>query len=343
MGDPGASIRGRPRAERAKSGQLLPGGWGRGTPRPDGKARLFLLLVETVAKPKITPPKKIDIADAVSQVEMPGIKWKVVGAIAGGFALLWVTALMMMPAIGYWGIGVMGVLTVGVAGLGIYVFTLTRKQRQILDIMKGAQGDEGRREAIERLGVGGDKDAMRALARAQLLAQEDPNKALEALEAIDIAKAPTVVQDEIRSQRAMMYLFMNRIKDARPLVDEIKLERQPDAKVKAKYAAVIAEAFARTGKHDDAKKLLEEYKADDPQLPAEIAPLLYRAQVYTYSATKNRGLAKKALDALVQLDPNMLAPFVQKNTKPELQKLALSALADAGLAPRAQMKMRTKL
>jgi hypothetical protein len=209
--------------------------------------------------------------------------------------------------------------------------------------MRAAQGDQGRREAIERLSQGGDKDAMKALARAQLLAQEDPNKAVEVLEGIDIAKAPAVVQDEVRSQRAMMYLFMNRVKDARPLVDEIKLERQPDAKVKAKYAAIVAEAFARSGKHDEAKRILDDYKADDPSFAEELAPLLYRAQVYTYSATKNRGLAKKALDGLIRLDPNMVAPFVQKTTKPELQKLALQALADAGLAPRPQMKTRMKL
>jgi hypothetical protein len=70
---------------------------------------------------------------------------------------------------------------------------------------------------------------------------------------------------------------------------------------------------------------------------------LYRAQVYTYMETKNRGLAKKALDALVSIEPNMVAPFVQKGVKPELQKLAMGALADAGLAPRPQMKMRQKL
>jgi hypothetical protein len=39
----------------------------------------------------------------------------------------------------------------------------------------------------------------------------------------------------------------------------------------------------------------------------------------------------------------MVAPFVQKGVKPELQKLAMGALADAGLAPRPQMKMRQKL
>ena len=296
-----------------------------------------------MAKPKISAPKRVDIAEAASQVETPRIKWKIVGTVIAGFLVLWITALMMMPAIGYWGVGVVAALTLAALGLAGYVWRLTHKQREILDIMRGATGEGGRREAIDRLGAGGNKDALKALARAQLLAQEDPQQAIEALEAIDIEKAPTMVQDEIRAQRAMMYLFMNRPKEARPLVDDIKYERQPDAKSKAKYVAAIAEAFARTGDETRAKKLLEEFKADDPQWVAEVGPLLYRAQVYTFVATKNRGLAKKALDQLIAIDPNMVAPFVQKNVKPELQKLALAALADAGLAPRQQMKMRMKM
>lgn len=296
-----------------------------------------------MAKPKITAPKKVDIAEAAAQVEMPRIKWKIVGTVLLGFGVLWITALMMMPTLGYWGVGAIGALTLAAIGLALYVWRLTHKQREILEIMRAAQGEGGRKEAIERLASGADKDAMKALARAQLLAQEDPQKALEALEAIDIEKAPALVQDEVRSQRAMMYLFMNRPKDARPMVDEIKLDRTTDAKTRAKYVASIAEAYARTGKHDDAKKLLDDYKADDPQWVAEVGPLLYRAQVYTYVNTKNRGLAKRALDQLIAVDPNMVAPFVQKNVKPELQKLALQALADAGLAPRPQMKVRMKM
>jgi tetratricopeptide (TPR) repeat protein len=296
-----------------------------------------------VAKPKISPPKKIDIAEAASQVETPRIKWKIVGTVLAGFLVLWITAAMMYPVISYWGLVVVGILTVAALGLAFYVWRLTSKQKDILDIMRAAQGEGGRKEAIDRLAAGADKDAMKALARAQLLAQEDPQKSLEALEAIDIEKAPALVRDEIRSQRAMMYLFMNRPKEARPLVDEMKLERQPDAKAKAKYAATIAEAFARTGNADEAKKLMTEYKADDPQWTAEVGPLLWRAQVYTFMATKNRGLAKKALDQLIAIDPNMVAPFVQKNMNPELQKLAMQALSDAGLAPRPQMKMRMKM
>ena len=304
---------------------------------------LPITLVDIVAKPKIAPPKKVDIASAASQVDMPRMKWGVLATVLVAFALLWLTALMMMPSIGYWGVGVLGVLTLAALGFGLYVWRITAKQKEILNIMRGAQGDEGRRAAIEQLSAQGDKDALKALARAQLLAQEDPQKAIEALEAIDVDKAPAVVQDEIRSQRAMMYLFTNRAKDALELVEAIKLERQPEPKAKAKYVAVIAEAFARGGKAAEAKKLLGDYEPTDPAWAEEIGPLLYRAQIYTYMATKNRGLAKKAIDALVRIEPNMVAPFVQRGVKPELQKLALTALADAGLAPRPQMKMRMKM
>ncbi len=296
-----------------------------------------------MAKPKIPLPKKIDIAEAAAQLELPGVKWKIVGAILGAFVILWLTALMTVPAIGYWGVAAVGVLTLVALGFGLYIFRITRKQREILGIMKSASGEEGRKAAIEKLAEGGGKDALKALAHAQLVSQQDPNKALEVLEAIDISKAPTVVQDEVRSQRAMMYLFLNRPQEARPLVDAMKLERQPEPKARAKYAAVMSECLARTGKAEDAKKLLDTYKADDPAWAAEVGVLLYRAQVYTYTATKNRGLAKRALDALVRIEPNMLAPFVQKGMKPEVQKLAMQALADAGLAPRQQVKMRMKM
>jgi len=101
-----------------------------------------------VAKPKISAPKKVDIAEAAAQVEMPRIKWKIIGTVLLGFLVLWVTSLMMMPAVGYWGVGVVAVLTIAAAGLGIYVWRMTQKQREILDIMRGASGEEGRRDAI---------------------------------------------------------------------------------------------------------------------------------------------------------------------------------------------------
>jgi hypothetical protein len=294
-----------------------------------------------VAKPKIQPPKQLDVAAAASQVDTPRVKWKVIGTVVAAFAVLWVTALMMVPALGYWGVGGVGVLSVVAIGFGIYILRMTRKQNEILDLMKGAGDSEGRERAIAAL-AGGDKDAMKQLAHAQLVAQKDPAQALEILKAIDIKKAPAMVQDEVRAQLAMMYLFQNRPKDARPVADEITVDRQPDKRAKAKYAAVVAEAFARTGKAQEARELVDAYDPDDEAYAEDLGALLLRARVYTYTATKNRGLARKAMDSLVKRDPNMVAPFMQKGTRPELQQLAKQSLQGAGLAPRQQMKMRTR-
>ena len=294
-----------------------------------------------MAKPKIQPPKQVDIAEAVSQAEVPQVKWKVIGLILVGFALLWVTALMTVPAAGYWVVGIVSVLTVAAAGFGIYIWRMTSRQKQILDIMKGATDGAGRAAAIEALAADSG-DAMKQLARAQLVAQTDPQEALEILEAIEIKKAQAVVQDEVRSQLGMMYLMLNRPKDARPLADEIGVDRQPDKRAKAKYAAIVAEAFARTGSAPEAKELIRKFDHEDPELPDEIVAIMLRSQVFVYTATKNRGLASKALDALVAKDPNMVAPFLQKGVRPELQNMAKKALGAAGMAPRQQMKFRAK-
>ena len=97
-----------------------------------------------MAKPKITAPKKVDIAQAAAQVEMPRIKWKIIGTVLLAFGVLWITALMMMPSFGYWGVGVVAALTLAALGLGVYVWRLTSKQREILEIMRAAQGEGGR-------------------------------------------------------------------------------------------------------------------------------------------------------------------------------------------------------
>jgi hypothetical protein len=203
--------------------------------------------------------------------------------------------------------------------------------------MKTATDDAGRKRAIEELGAAGNTDAMKAVAKAQLLAATDPAEAQRTLEAVDLAKAPAVAQDEIRAQLSLLYLRNNRARDARPLADEIRLDRQPNAKAKAFYAAVMAEAFARTNAADEAKKLLDTYTEDDPAY-AEVRPLLLRAQVYTALALKKNGLVKKAMDTLAEIEPGMLGAFMMKGTHPELIKLAKQTLAASGYAPKVKMK-----
>ncbi|MFW5921315.1 MAG: tetratricopeptide repeat protein, partial [Polyangiales bacterium] len=249
-------------------------------------------------------------------------------------------AAMLQPWIGWWGIGVAGVLTLVAAGFGLYVWRLTRKSASIVDILKEAKDPEGRKAALEKLSAakGAGKDALNALARAQLVAQERPAEAIEILESVDLKKAPAVVQDDIRANLALMYLLNNRVRDASDLVENLRLDRQPQAKAKGMYAAVMAETYARTKKAGEAKKLLETYDPDDPEY-AEVKAMLLRAQVYTYTATKNRGLARKAMEKLLWADPNMVAAFAQKGQRPELTNMAKQLLNKSGAIPKQRQRI----
>lgn len=294
-------------------------------------------------KGKLPPPK--DPSKAFEAIERPTFKWRTIGIIAAAFVVLWITAFMIQSYTdSVWGwvpVGVVGALTVAAIGFGIYIWRLTQRSRGIVDILSQAKDEEGRKRALEQLQQADSKDALAALARAQLVARESPTEAMRVLESIDLKKAPAIVQDDVRANLAFLYLMNGRAKDARALVDELRLDRQPNAKAKAMYAAVSAEAFARTGKPDEAKKLLETYDADDKEY-GEVRAMLLRAQVYTYLATKNRGLSEQAMRKLAKEDPNMLAPFLQKGARPELQQMAQKALRGAGFAPKPKMKIQRR-
>lgn len=277
-----------------------------------------------------------DLGEALANQEVPRMKWKAILQIAAAAAVLWVTAFIMVPFIGYWGVGVVGVLTTVGIGFGIYVWRMTSRSRAILDIMKGATDEAGRQRALEALTDDG-KDAMKALARAQLLAQSDPMEAQRTLEAVDLQKAPAVLQDDVRAQLAMIYLRNNRTREARALVDPIRLDRRPDPKTKALYAAIMAEAFARTGSPDEARKLVETYSAEDNEAD-EVRVMLLRSQVFTYSALKKRGLATRAMQALVAIEPNLLGAFLLKGGPPDVAKLARQVLAESGAGPKIKIK-----
>jgi hypothetical protein len=287
--------------------------------------------VSNAAKPSSNPtgaPK--DLREALAKTETPRIKWQIVAQIGAAMVVLWVTAFMVMPYVGYVGIGVMGVLTLVVLGFGVYIWRLTSKQAAILDIMKGATDAQGRERALQALAAGEGKDVMKTLARAQLLAQTDPMEAMRALESIDLKKAPAMLQDDVRAQLAMMYLFTNRARDARVLIDDLRIDRRPDAKSKAMYAGIMAEGMARTGNPEEARKLLETYNADDAAYE-DVRVNLLRGQVYTYAALKKRGLVKKALDELGAIEPNLIAPFLQKGAPPEIATIAKQSLSELGI------------
>lgn len=284
------------------------------------------------------------MGEALEQIEQPKMNWKVLGLVGLALAVFWVIAGILQPNIGYIGFIVAGVLTLVALGFLLWVWRLTRKSADIANILKGATDKESRMAALEQLRARqtpGGKDALNAIAQAQLVAQENPGEAIRILEAIDLNKAPAMVQDDVRANLAMFYLMSGRARDARALADDIRLDRQPQARAKAMYAAVVAESFARTGKAEEARKLLETFDPDDKEF-GQVSGMLLRAQVYTYTATKKRGRARESMERLLQVDPNMVAAFVQKGQRPEVARLAKQVLAGAGALPKQKMRVRTR-
>ena len=92
-------------------------------------------------------------------------------------------------------------------------------------------------------------------------------------------------------------------------------------------AAVVAEAWARTGKHKEALDLLQTIKPEDPDFGQAKVPLLF-ARIYAAFASGQRDTVKRDLHALIKQDMNLLGRFVMPKAKvhPELQKLAKEAL-----------------
>ena len=292
-------------------------------------------------KKKTKLPERADPAEALEGLERPTMNWKVLGQIAVGIGVIWLIAGLVSPYIGIWGYVVAGVITAIAAGIGIYVWRLMRKSSAIVDILKGATDEEGRAAAVAALqGKGGD--AMAKMAQAQLVAQDDPKEAVAILESIDLKKAPKLIQNDVRAQLALMYLLQNKPREARELADEIKLDAQPQPKQKALYAAVMSESFARTGKVKEAAKILEDYDPEDGAY-AEMRPLLYRAQIFTWLRLKKRGRARTSMMRLAKADANQLGAFLQKGTHPEVKRLATEVLQREGIMPKGpKVKMRMR-
>ena len=292
------------------------------------------------SKDKLSVQRR-DPAEALAKLEKPKINWKVLAQIGAGVATIWVIAAMLVPYVGFWSLGVVGVLTLVLIGFGLYIWRMSRKSSAIVDILKSATDKEGRAAALEQLRAqnsGEAKDALNALAQSQLVAQDSPSEAIKILEGVNLEKAPTLVQDDIRANLALLYLVHGRARDARKLADEIRLDRQSQPKAKAMYAGVVAEAFARTGKAGEARTLLETYDANDPSYE-DVRAILLRAQVHTFMATKKRNRARQAMEQLVQVDPNMVASFVQKGNRPEVSQMARHVLLQAGVLPKQKVRM----
>lgn len=258
---------------------------------------------------------------------MPFVQWKNLAFIGGGVLLLWALVIASGSRVA---MIVMGVLTGVLLGGGFYVWRWVTRQRNLAGLLQKAQASpEGRKAVLEQLSAGGDvdKDVMNLVVRAQLEAQEDPEKALATLDRIDMKKVPALMEDDVKGLRAQLLLLLGQTREAGILCDSIQVARAQQAESRGMLAATVAEAWARSGKSKEAFDLLATFTPDNPDYVKVRVPLMF-ARIFTHFAENKKELVRKDMLALVKDDPNYLGRFVHPKFRvhPELQKMAREVL-----------------
>lgn len=264
-------------------------------------------------------------AAAQAPAGAPPIDWKQL-SLRMGLPLLgvWILAIWWHRTVGF---VLAGALTAAAAGLVYWVVSRTQKATRVRDIVGAATTKQERDEALEQIDREFKKDdAAAAFAKAQLhLQNADAKAALATLEGLDLGKLMPTEADQARAQRAMIHLMINEVQPARQLADVIDVSKQPDAKSKAMVAAIVAEAWARTGQSKRASELLSPHDPNDPAL-AELRPSLLRAQVWIFAGLDKIKEARSAMHQLAKGDPQQVLAFAAKGVHPlvveEAKKIA---------------------
>ena len=231
-------------------------------------------------------------------------------------------------------LGIPGAITIALAVLVLWMVRQARKAKGVANLIRNIDTDEDRQAALQQLtDRAGKKDPAAIFAKAQLELQEDPQKALATLEQIDLGKVMAPVADEARAQRAMIHLMQGQVNLARQLADNIELKRHQDAKTRAMMAAVMSEAWARSGQAKKGLDTLELFDLDDPDYN-DLRPQLLRAFAYCYAYTGRTKDMRRMLRKLLDVDVRLLGGFMVKRTHPLLQKESRKLLEQSGQVPR---------
>jgi len=263
-------------------------------------------------------------------------------AIAGViFLALWAMAIASRST---GGMVFLGLLTVALGGFGLYTYRWYTKQKQLMDIAKrGIENPEQRAAAIKELEAREkqDGDVTSALMRAQLELQEDPEKAMATLDAIDMKKVPAMMLNEVRGMKAQVYLVKNRAAEAGELADQIQLSQIQQPEVRSVMAATVAEAWARTGKLKQAADILSLFSPDDSAYASARVPLLY-ARIFTQFAEGKRDLARKDMVAMCKENFQYLGRFMMPNSgvRPEIVQMAQDVIQRDDNARKAILEMQ---
>ncbi len=282
----------------------------------------------------MTTDNAVPESDAPAQAQEAGFKKTNLLIIAIVFALLWGMAITSGSVIF---MSIVGVLTLLAAGAALWVWRQVRRHRDLANVLQGAASSpEARRAALAKLEADPkSSNLINLIARAQLLAGDDPNAALSLLEPVDLKAVPANMQDDFALLKSQLLLSFGRAKQARPLADWVNLDNPQRKEMRPIMAAIVAETWARTGSARDANTLLDSVNDADASKSDAVAPLLI-ARVYACFSADKKGLTRSALKELAAIDPNLLGRFItpQSRTHPGLARLAREEFERK--APRAQ-------
>lgn len=297
-----------------------------------------------MAKKKNLETVRQEIREATKQeAPAPAFDWKKILTRTGLIVVaVWALCIAIYSVQkSYLWLIVPAVLTIAVIGAFLWMRRLLDKQKALGAILETADSKEGRAEAIEKLGREFKADDAQAiLARAQLEAQDDPRKALATLESVRLDKVMAPMAAQVRAMRAMLHLTIGETDKARVLADLLDLGKQQDNKMRAMFATVAGEAWARTGMGQKAKDTLELFDPEDAA-HAELRPQMWRARAFAYAATGDTRSMKHALRRLGAVNPHLLGMFVnQKRIHPLLEREAKQMVMKSGLVQKQVQRMR---
>ncbi len=281
--------------------------------------------IRDLSRPKEEPKAPVDLKKVYTRVAL------VLAAVG-------VAAFIVPPPYGNYAKGAFGVLLVVAVGAAIWLDRYVKKTLALGAILRGADSDEGRKEALKTIAEKFGKDDTQALlARAQLEMQEDPRKAQATLESIDLEKQMAPIAGQVRAMRAMIHLTHGEIPEARALVEKLELDKQQEPKTRVMFATVAGEAWARSGQAKKALDTLDLFNPDDPE-NEEIRAQMWRARAFAYAALSDQKGVGRALRKLADLNVQLLGMFVgQKKIHPMLEKEARQLVQKLGAMPRPKM------
>jgi tetratricopeptide (TPR) repeat protein len=256
-------------------------------------------------------------------------------------AVVWAVALVFtrwskIPLI------VAGALTLLAIGLAFWVVRYVNKSRELGALLRAAgQNEDGRKDALRRLETDFKKgDVQAVLARAQLEMHDDAHKALATLESVDLGKQLGPVADQVRCTRATIHLQLGQLQEARALVDKLEFGKQQEPKTRAMFAAVVGEAWGRTGQGKKAVEILEVFNPEEPGY-SEMRVQMWRARAFAYAGAGDMKGASRALRKLADMNPQLLGMFVgARKVHPLLQQEAKQLLLRSGAVPKRMVRER---